>query len=517
MALVLGACVLLHLAMVMPSHPAGLVPARFVRPTWELPVILLLLAAFPNRPLRALVIALALVFSVLRIADLATYLALSRPFDPLLDIHLLVSGWELLVSSVAYHEALLAVVLVLGALGAATWMLWAGLSRLPRLGGRTRGAVAGVPLIAVLVSTAVPGWSAFAATPVVSNQVSRMARSVVDLRDFSEELAERQDIAPAFEALGDRDVIVAFIESYGRSFLDDAAYTEVSNPRLDAVETRLSDAGWSIRSTFLAAPTRGGQSWLSHGTFLSGLWVNNQSRYDRLMISDRASLNALFGEAGWATGAAMPAIVQDWPEAAWYDYDTTLDASGLAYAGEPFEWVTMPDQYTWSAMDRLLRGPGPDMIEMALITSHAPWTPLPRIVPWDAVGDGGIFDGTQRDGDTPREVWSDPERIRTQYGLSLDYALEVMGQYIARDGEDALFIVLGDHQPAPLLTGEGASPDVPMHVISRDTGLLERLPDEVFSDGIRPAPDRPALSMDAIYGLMTSVFEDPDVAASRTN
>jgi hypothetical protein len=33
-------------------------------------------------------------------------------------------------------------------------------------------------------------------------------------------------------------------------------------------------------------------------------------------------------------------------------------------------------------------------------------------------------------------------------------------------------ILLGDHQPAPLITGEGASRDVVVHVISADPALV---------------------------------------------
>jgi hypothetical protein len=254
---------------------------------------------------------------------------------------------------------------------------------------------------------------------------------------------------------------------------------------------------------------RGGQSWLSHATLLSGLWVDGQVRYDRLMLSRHPSLNRLFRDAGWRTGAAMPAITLDWPEGAWYGYDVTLDAEGLAYKGQPFEWVTMPDQYTWTALDRVLRGEGPAMIEVALITSHAPWTPLPHILPWEAVGDGSVFDGTKREGDTPREVWADRARVRQQYALSLDYALEIMGQYVARQGDGALFVVVGDHQPATLLTGQDAPPDVPVHVISDDPRLLDRLPPELFGPGLVPDPARPTLPMQDFRAILTTVYETP--------
>ncbi|PYE84866.1 sulfatase [Pseudoroseicyclus aestuarii] len=500
---------LLHLVIVMPSHPAGLTLGRFLRPTWELPVVLLALALAPGRWLRALAVALALALVLLRVSNLGTYAAFSRPFNPLLDMHLLVSGWALLASSVGRGEALAAIGATLLALAALGALLWACLAPLRRLGPGGRGGVLAMPALALAAAAILPGWRPFAATPVVLSQIEGMTRGVADLEAFTEALREEPVPAPRFAALGERDVILAFVESYGRSWLDDPDFARTSIPRLEAVENGLAGAGWHVSSAWMAAPTRGGQSWLSHGTLLSGLWVDSQIRYDRLMTSDRASLNRLFGRAGWRTGAAMPAITLDWPEAGWFGYDTTLDAAGLGYRGQPFDWVTMPDQYTWTAMDRLLRAPGPDMVEMALLTSHAPWTPLPRLVPWEAIGEGRIFDGTQRDGGTPREVWSDPETIRAQYSASLDYALEVAGQYIARQDEDALFILLGDHQPAPLLTGQGAPPDVPVHIITRDASLLTRLTGGYFRPGMIPEAASPVLPMQAFRAMMTSVFEIP--------
>ncbi|WP_179380786.1 alkaline phosphatase family protein [Jannaschia marina] len=505
----LAAVILLHAILVMPSHPAGLTPERLIRPTWELPALLVLLAVVPGRGMRAGVVGLALALVVLRAADLGSWLAFDRAFNPLLDLHLLVSGWALLSSSVGRFEALAAVAAVVLALVLLGWLLWAALTRTARLLPARRAGLALPPLAAALAAVLIPGWAELAVTPAVAKQIGRMGDGVTDLATFTAALDAAPRDNPRFAALEGRDVILAFVESYGRSFLDDPAYASVSAPRLAAVEARLAQAGWHARSGWLAAPTRGGQSWLSHATLLSGLRVDRQIRYDRLMASSHASLNTLFHRAGWRTGAAMPAITLDWPEAAWYGYDRMLDAHTLGYAGQPFDWVTMPDQYTWTALDRMLRGPGPDMVEVALITSHAPWTPLPRILPWEEIGDGSVFDGTHRDGATPREVWSDRARVREHYARALDYALEVTGQYIARDGDGALFVVLGDHQPAPLLTGQGAPPDVPVHVISDDPRLLARLPGDLFGPGLVPDPARPTLPMQDLRGLLTTVFEHP--------
>ena len=54
----------------------------------------------------------------------------------------------------------------------------------------------------------------------------------------------------------------------------------------------------------------------------------------------------------------MPAITLPWPEADWFGYDRVLAARDLGYRGQPFNWVTMPDQFTLAAFERQLLGAG---------------------------------------------------------------------------------------------------------------------------------------------------------------
>lgn len=512
------AITLLHLALALPARPSDVTPGAFLRLPLELPVAIALLCLWPRRPLRLALILATATLLVLRLADLGTFQAFSRPFNPALDLHLLVSGWTLLSASVGWSRAAAAVGLaglgVAAFVGVLSWSLHA----VAELGRGQRSLVLGCAAGILITGAALmphPRVTA-GAVPETTQRVARMADAAADLRRFSATLATDDVGEPDFAAIGDRDVILLFVESYGRSFLTDPAYADVAGPRIRAIEARLAGAGWTMRSAWVTAPTRGGQSWLSHGTLLSGLWTDNQARYDRLIASERRSLNDLFGAAGWHTGAAMPAITLDWPESAWFGYDVLLDASGMGYRGAPFEWVTMPDQFTLRQIERRLRGPGPDMIEAALITSHAPWTPLPRILDWGAIGDGAIFDGTRRDGASPREVWSDPARIRAAYAASLDYALEVIAQYIARFGEDALFVVVGDHQPAQLLTGPRAGADVPLHVVAADPALLAPLPG-AFSAGLVPPEDAPSLRMDRLRAIFATIWERPGQGPGTTS
>jgi hypothetical protein len=254
-------------------------------------------------------------------------------------------------------------------------------------------------------------------------------------------------------------------------------------------------------------------SWLAHGTLLSGLWTDNQRRYDSLMISDRETLNRAFRRAGWRTVAVMPAITMAWPEGAFYGYDAIYPAASLGYRGKPFNWVTMPDQYTWSALRRLeleRSDRAPIMAEIALISSHAPWTPVPTLVPWGDVGDGRVFDQMAMGGDSPEVVWRDPVRVRLQFREATAYALETLVDYASTfDLRDTVIIALGDHQPAPLITGEDAGRDVPVHVITGDPLVLQAISSWGWTEGMVPADDAPVWRMDGFRDRMMEAFSGP--------
>ncbi|WP_430511504.1 hypothetical protein [Pannonibacter phragmitetus] len=344
----------------------------------------------------------------------------------------------------------------------------------------------------------------------LSERLRVVARSIADLSAFEAELVQAADLPPLeqlFARVRGRDVVLVFIESYGRSAIEDPRYAPLTGPRLAAVQAELEGAGYAMASGWARSPTVGGLSWLAHGTLLSGLWVDSQARYDLLMRSERPSLNRLFRDAGWQSVAVMPAITMDWPESAYYGYDKVLAAKDLGYTGKPFNWVTMPDQYTLSAFDRLAMRPAaaagkPVMAEIALISSHAPWTPVPSLIDWEDAADGSNFNAQAENGDSPAVVWADPERVRGQYIRTIDYALETLGSYIARSEGEALYVFLGDHQPASIITGEGVSRDVPVHIVSRDRELIARFLGQGFTPGMMPAAGAPEQGMDGLRDVL---------------
>lgn len=494
--------------------------------TFPLEILGVSLAAYllPSRVFPIFRIAVTVLLALilfLKLADIGTGLAFQRPFNPYLDLKILMDGWNLLSGSIGRVEAAAMVASTL-----AIWLLIAvslyrSLASFRKLPSAVSNVLAVTMSIGLLAGASISSMGGLRLpvsadmAPYLANRASMIRQSVTDLTAFEQEL--RSDplrdlpIDGRFSSLNEKDVVVIFIESYGRSAVEHANYADRVRARLQEMERSISSVGLEARSGWLTSPTVAGLSWLAHGALLSGLWTDNQGRYDRMVASQRPTLNALFRDAGWHTTAVMPAITMDWPASDYFGYDTVRDAAGLGYRGKPFNWVTMPDQYTLAAFERLDRPPRhpPVMAEIALISSHAPWTPVPTLVDWESVGDGRIFDAQTESGDPPSIVWSDPARVRGQYLASIDHVLEMLASYIPRHSSNTLFIVLGDHQPAAIVTGEGASRDVPMHIIG-PPALLDQISDWGWSSGMIPSTELPPLRMDLFREKFVRSFSDFD-------
>jgi hypothetical protein len=304
-----------------------------------------------------------------------------------------------------------------------------------------------------------------------------------------------------------KDVLLVFVESYGRTALELPAVESA----LDAGERRLQKAGFSSRSGFLTSPTFGGLSWLAHITLQSGLWVDNQRRYDHLVTLHRLTLTDAFDRAGWRTVADAPANEEGWTVAAtYYHYDQVYDRRNVGYAGPGFSYASMPDQYTLAALQRLeLERPNraPVMAEIDLVSSHTPWAPLPRLVDWSRVGDGSVFESMPAQGESPKEVWRDPDLVKAAYAESVAYSLDAVTSFVQQlHDRDLVLVVLGDHQPASIVSGEGVSHDVPVSIIAADPAVIDRATDWGWQEGLRPKAGAPVWPMDAFRDRFLTAY-----------
>ena len=207
----------------------------------------------------------------------------------------------------------------------------------------------------------------------------------------------------------------------------------------------------------------------------------------------------------------MPANHRAWPEGStFYHYDKIYDRRNLGYRGPSFGLPPMPDQYALLALQRrelAERHRPPLFAEVDLISSHAPWTRIPRLIPWDDVGDGSIFDRIPAEESTQAALFGDAERARAAYGRSIEYSLSTLFSFVQRYGDDDLvLVVLGDHQPATLVTGQGASHDVPISVIAHDPKVIDQIAGWGWQDGMLPSPQAPVWPMDAFRDRFLTAF-----------
>ncbi|MFO7250823.1 MAG: sulfatase, partial [Actinomycetes bacterium] len=77
-------------------------------------------------------------------------------------------------------------------------------------------------------------------------------------------------------------------------------------------------------------------------------------------------------------------------------------------------------------------------------------------------------------------------------------------------GDDDLVVVfLGDHQPAPIITGFGASRDVPVTILAKDPAVLDRIDGWGWQEGLKPGPAAPVWPMDAFRDRFLAAFGSP--------
>lgn len=512
------------LGLDVPRH-AGVGPHWLA---WEAVLLVGLFALLPAgrlaRGLAWVAGAVLLALVVLALFDTLTRVSLVRPLNVMQDWILLDAVYRLVTGNLdVWVTLLLAVILTVGLVaviaGAARGLF--ALTVQPARGRRVPlSAAVGlcalglVGTVAAMQEVAPPGTAA-PGIVAVQEQITAGHTALAENRAFRERLEQTREQAEGrpLPGLAGVDVILGLVESYGVSAVFDERYAPVIVPSLDSIGEQLDAAGLHVVTGVLEAPIAGGQSWLAQASLLTGVQVRYAGHYDALQAQTRDTLVQDFQATGHETAMLAPAIQLDWPEGQWFRWDRIIDKHDFDYAGPPFFWVTMPDQYTWSFFEREIRMPSdrPVFAMLALISSHAPWTPiLPVLEDWEAIGDGAIFDEWAGQGPTPEALWRDFDRVREYYAESVRYSLEVTGGYAARYAdEDTLFFMLGDHQPAALVTGQDASWAVPVHVISGDPALLEPFREQGFLPGMQPPSAYAEHGFDALRDWLREGFDAP--------
>ncbi len=321
-------------------------------------------------------------------------------------------------------------------------------------------------------------------------------------------------------------VVILFAESYGAATFDQPPLAAALAPARAALAAALAETGRDAVSAWVRSPTFAGGSWLAHASLLSGVEVTGDEDYHRLLTQSRETLVQPFARAGYRTLGVMPGLRYDWPEGAFYGYDAILDAPALDYLGPALGWWRIPDQFALARLDaaELTGGDGrPRLAVFPTISSHAPFRPTPPYQPdWGRILTADPFDRAEiKQEPTPAggEGWVLSD-LGPAYGDAVAYLLRVVAGWLRlRPDLDLVLLVLGDHQPLAAVSGEGASWEVPVHLITQRAEVRDAFVAEGFVPGL--APRRPALGgmADLTHTLLRAFGSGPagDIRAPGVN
>ncbi|MFG2307847.1 sulfatase [Streptomyces sp. NPDC048566] len=529
--------VLVLFALVVPNRLERLDVAAFLRIPAEGVLLAALLLALPARARRITSYAagaLLGLLTVLKFVDMGFYSVLVRPFDLVLDWSLFGNAADWVRESFGRTGEVVAVITAVVLVVALLALMTLAVARLTDVMVRHRPAASRTVLVlgtawitCVMLGVQVTGVPVAAQLDarIVQNRVRQVQAGLHDGQVF-----DRQASVDAFAdtppdqlltGLRGKDVLFTFIESYGRTAIDDPAMARRIDSTLTEGNSRLKAAGFSSRSGWLRSPVTGAGSWLAHSTFLSGLWIKNQQRYRSLTTSDRNTLTGYFRKTGaWRTVGIVPGVRRAWPEGSFFGLDHIYDSEHLGYHGPYFSWTPVPDQFSLGAFERLEHGKkdrGPMMAEIILASSHNPWAPIAHMIDWDDLGDGSVYDRIKEEGKDPKEVWKNPESVRTEYRRAIQYSLRSLTEYVEKYGDDKTVLVfLGDHQPVPTVTAGSTSRDVPVTIVAHDPKVLDRVSDWGWTDGLKPAADAPEWRMDTFRDRFLTAFGPHPAGASAT-
>ncbi|HSZ99621.1 MAG TPA: CDP-alcohol phosphatidyltransferase family protein [Streptosporangiaceae bacterium] len=524
------AVALLWGVLLAPDKAWQLTPAAFVRIPVEVLVLVAIALVLPPLPRRIVAAIAGVLFGVLtfaKILNIAFYEYADRAFNPVYDWGSIGAALGVVRDELGPKRTDIALVLLglglillVGAITAATIHITTVAARHRRTAVRGLAGLTAVWAVCAGLSLQFIPGSPIASTSATGLAVAQVRATQAAFSD--QRIFERAIHSPDPEAslpasdlltgLRGKDVIIAFVESYGQVSIQGGSFSPGIDASLRRDNASLASAGWSVQSAWVNAPGYGGISQEAHSTLQAGLWVNSRQRYSELIDSKRFTLSDAFDKAGWRTVGDSPATDDaDFPSGTqFYHFDQLYDRSNVGYHGPTFSYAPMPDQYILSAFQRLELAPGhkPVMAEIDTVSSHSPWAPLPTMVPWNKVGNGSIFDPMPARGETALSVLDNASKQRKAYGTSIQYSLRVLTSWVTElNDPNLVLILLGDEQPDTPITSPGASHNVPISIIARDPSVFRQIASWHWQDGLVPGHSAPLEPMSAFRNQFLGAFD----------
>jgi hypothetical protein len=379
---------------------------------------------------------------------------------------------------------------------------------------RRRRAITAACLVVVALFTVERLTMQPDATPLMPSPVSytyvRQAGMVADVLLGRNErtIGDGPSLPSELSAIDGADIVLVFVESYGAVTYDRPEFAGALDTRRARFEEQAHANGLDVVSGFVESPTFGGSSWLAHVSFLTGVEVKDEGTNVRLMAQKRRTLVTALAGRGYRTVAVMPGLQEYWPEGAFYGFDRIYDTQQLAYKGPSFGWWPIPDQFALAQLEHLeleKTDRAPVFAFLPTTSTHTPFTPTPPYqASWPRMLTAQPYDEAEY-----QKAWAEPPdwlNLAPSYLRSMDYALATLGGFLGLPRtRDVVVVLIGDHQPPAVVSGEGAPWDVPVHVVSSRRGFLDALTARGFSKGMHPQR-APLMRLHELMPALTSAM-----------
>ncbi len=479
--------------------------------------------------LSALAIVIAL-WSVLRYVDVTVPAVFGRPVNAYWDGRHL---WQLLrmasgdspwwrLTGGAVVMALLSTPLFL----VVRWMLGALVRALARPGARAPSMLASAGVCIAFAASPFVGVDrhAFFARPVavtIAEQTVKLHAALSPTRSESR-LAPSPSFDGDLAALNGVDVLIIFAEAYGAASLDRPEIAGALAPYRDALAQSLRISGRRAVSARVRSPTFGGASWLAHAALLSGIDTRDPDDYDLLLTTRRPTLVSHFARHGYRTVAWMPGLQRPWPEGSFYGFERYGNADSIGYIGRAFGYWRIPDQASLALLQEqelapIAQGRTPRFVVFPTVTTHAPFRPVPPYLQdWSRLLQAEAYPAEAVEQALAQPAsWVQPTPA---YLDAMRYQFDWLAAYVGEHAPaDALIIVIGDHQPIAGVSGQDASWDVPVHLLSRDAALLARFEARGFAPGLTPRATAIGAMHELTPMLLAAFDRSPPRASEQTD
>lgn len=381
------------------------------------------------------------------------------------------------------------------------YLLWRFIGRRltnPRLGGATLVGAVLVLLASFVEKSLEPTRASRALCESMFGSTLRQANHYLGTAalqprvEFAQAQLEKtpQDLG----GLQSADLIVVFVESYGRNLFQHPRYGALLRQDLEKTTASLRAAGHGVVSSWIESPVTGGQSHVAHASFMSGIPLESSHDHEALLASDARMLTHILGDLGYHCVNVQPKLEIEWPDSqrvlGFHEDLFGVHTPYRKHGGMIYHWAAAPDQYHLAlAMQNYMKsGDKPVFLQLVACVSHAPFSKIPPYISdWNKALDPKAYQPVKTYPYTI-EFYHGAEGVEEAYLATLRYTFEMLVGYVDALPRPALLLVLGDHQ-APR-TGSIA-PDVvdyavPLHVISNRPELLAPMRARGGSDSMIP-------------------------------